>query len=69
MNEGNDNGPDGSPAFRGVDDDTLLKLYEEAHIRGDEMSDAGEERCAMIAAELAWRGIEVTPCGEDHAQS
>jgi hypothetical protein len=57
---------EGAPAFRDVDDDTLLELYQEAHDRGDEVADAGEERCAMIAAELGWRGIVVKPCGEAH---
>lgn len=56
-----------SPFYQ-LDDDTLLELYNQAHARGDEMSDAGEERCAAITAELQSRGIQVPPCGE-HRQA
>lgn len=42
--------------LRHVDDDTLLAMYEEA--RAEE-----HQSCDDIVNELAWRGIEVQPCG------
>jgi hypothetical protein len=50
---------EGTPAFRQFDDDTLLDMYDHAH-------DVGDEQCDAIAAELTWRGIIVTPCGQVH---
>ena len=51
---------DGTPSLRRFDDETLLDMYDHAH-------DVGDEHCDALAAELGWRGIEVKPCGRDHA--
>lgn len=48
------------PMLRRFDDDTLMDMYDHAHHLGD-------EHCDAIAAELAWRGIQVTPCGMVHS--
>lgn len=41
--------------LRQIDDETLLDMYDHAH-------DVSDEQCDAIAAELHWRGIEVSAC-------